>query len=197
MKETTLIILAIATTLLAAFAYGQHHQEVTDGPLAHVRNEFEFTVHASYAVTAPLFGPQGERGWAGEHWDPHFVYPQPAHDVRGAVFTVAHGHQHSYWVNTAFDLEERHIQYVYIIPDGMATLIDLRFSVIDSANTKVNVAYERTALTPEANDHVREAGTADSKNGPEWGKQINDYLAKQAANKTLPTSSAQPVRTAP
>ena len=85
-------------------------------PLAHVRNEFEFTVHAPYAVTAPLFGPEGERAWGGEHWDPHFFYPQPAQDVRGAVFMVEHGHHRSYWINTAFDVE------------AMRTFSDLPFS---------------------------------------------------------------------
>jgi hypothetical protein len=183
MKETLLIILTVATALAAAFAYQEHEQATSAEPLAHVRNEFEFTVHAPYKVTAPLFGPDGERAWAGKPWDPHFLYPQPAQDVRGAVFTVAHGNQNSYWVNTAFDLEEHHIQYVYIIPDAMATLIDVRFSVIDPATTKVDVTYERTALTQQANDHVRALGTADSKNGPEWGKQINDYLGKQGAPK--------------
>jgi hypothetical protein len=178
MKKMALVILAVATVLVGALAYQHHHHATASGPLAHVRNEFEFTVHAPYAVTAPLFGPEGERAWGGDHWDPHFLYPQPAQDVQGAVFTVAHGHHRSYWINTAFDVEGRHFQYVYVIPEVMATLIDVHFSEVDSANTKVNVAYERTALTPKANEHVREAGNSDNKNGAEWGKTINDYLAK-------------------
>jgi hypothetical protein len=80
-----------------------------------------------------------------------------------------------------FDIDALHVKYVYVMPYVMATLIDVRFSEIDSANTRVNVAYERTALNPDANQHVLEAGNSDRKNGEEWGTAINDYLAKQKA----------------
>lgn len=196
MKKMAFLVLAITAVLAGVFTYEHHRAETPSGPLAHVRNEFEFTVHAPYALTVPLFGPEGERAWGGEQWDPHFLYPQPAQDVRGAVFTVQHGHHRSYWINTAFDVEGRHFQYAYVIPDVMATLIDVHFSEIDAANTKVNVAYERTALTPEANEHVREAGDSDSKNGVEWEKAVNDYLTKQHAGGTEPAASASPIHAA-
>jgi len=37
-------------------------------PLLHVSTSFDLVVHASYAKTAPLFGPDGERAWAGKDW---------------------------------------------------------------------------------------------------------------------------------
>ena len=58
-------------------------------------------------------------------------------------------------------------------------LIDVRFSEVDAANTKVNVAYQRTALDADANEHVQELGNEDRQSGKEWGTAINDYLAKQ------------------
>jgi hypothetical protein len=180
MKRAVLIVLVAGALGVLAFLY-YHHWAASRGPVAHVRNEFEFTVHAPYQVAAPLFGPEGERGWANGHWDPHFLYPQPAHDTQGAVFTIRHAHRHAYWINTFFDTEARHFQYVYFVPDTMVVLIDLHFSEIDPANTKVNVAYERTALKPQANEHVRELGNADRENGKEWGTAVNDYLAKQKA----------------
>jgi hypothetical protein len=61
----------------------------------------------------------------------------------------------------------------------MIVLIDVRCSEVDAANTKVNVAYERTALDPGANEHVEKLGEADRQSGKEWGSAINDYLAKQ------------------
>jgi hypothetical protein len=181
MKIIMLVVLALGALAGLTFLYHHHFRTSPGGPVTHVRNEFSFTVQAPYRVTAPLFGPEGERAWAGGHWDPHFLYPQPAQDTAGAVFTIQHGHHHAYWVNTAFDIDARHFQYVYVMPDVMATLIDVRFSEIDSANTRVNVAYERTALNPDANQHVLEAGNSDRKNGEEWGTAINDYLAKQKA----------------
>jgi len=81
--------------------------------------------------------------------------------------------------NTSFDKSARHFQYVYVIPEAMVVLIDVRFSEVDAANTKVNVAYQRTALDADANEHVQELGNEDRQSGKEWGTAINDYLAKQ------------------
>jgi hypothetical protein len=181
MKTGVLMVVAVGALAGMAFLYHQHRHAASSGPVAHVRSEFEFTVHAPYQVAAPLFGPEGERGWAQGHWDPHFLYPQPAQDIQGAVFTIRHGHHHAYWINTSLEMDARHFQYVYLIPDAMVVLIDIHFSEIDAANTKVKVAYERTALNADANEHVRRAGNADRDNGKEWGTVINEYLAKQRA----------------
>jgi hypothetical protein len=180
--KTTMIVVVVGALLLLAFLY-HHHRGASNGPVAHVRNEFEFTVHAPYQVVAPLFGPEGERVWAGGHWDPQFLYPQPARDTQGAVFTIRHGHRRAFWINTAFDTAAHHYQYVYVIPEAMIVLIDVRFSEPDPANTKVNVAYERTALNPEANQHVEQMGNADRDSGKEWGTAINNYLEKQRAGR--------------
>jgi hypothetical protein len=181
----TILVIAFAVVALALGAvlyhYHWHLRGASGGPVAHVRNEFEFTVHAPYPVVAPLFGPEGERGWAGGHWDPQFLYPQPAQDTQGAVFTIRHSHHHAVWINTAFDTAARHYQYAYFIPDVMVVLIDVRFAEADAENTNVQVAYERTALNPEANEHVKEMGDSDRSSGKEWGTAINEYLAKQNA----------------
>jgi hypothetical protein len=178
MKTAVAIFLAVGALVVAA-VLDHYHRAASGAPLVHVRNEFEFTVQAPYQVVAPLFGPEGDRAWAAGHWDPHFLYPQPAQDIQGAVFTIRHGHHHAYWINTSLDMDARHFQYVYLIPEAMVVLIDLRFSEIAPANTKINVAYERTALNSEANEHVKELGNSDRENGKEWGSAINDYLAKQ------------------
>jgi hypothetical protein len=179
MKTAALILLALGTLALLTFLYHHYHRLASSEPIMHVRNEFEFTVHAPYQIAAPLFGPEGERAWAGGHWDPRFLYPQPTRDTQGAVFTIQHGHHRAYWVNTSFDMEARHFQYVYFIPDTMVTTIDVRFSELAAASTKVDVVYERTALNAEANEHVTKAGNSDRENGKEWGTAINNYLAKR------------------
>jgi len=177
MKTWLPIVIAIAALALVAFLYHRHRRTAVSRDVVHVRNEFEFTAHAAYQIVAPLFGAEGERAWSGGHWDPHFLYPHPAEDIQGAVFTIRHGHRQAYWINTSFDKSARHFQYVYVIPEAMVVLIDVRFSEVDAANTKVNVAYERTALDPGANEHVQELGNQDRQSGKEWGTAINDYLA--------------------
>ncbi len=185
MNKAILLGLAVLTiTAATALLYCLHHRSGASGPPYHVRTEFEFTVHAPYSIAAPLFGPEGEKAWASDSWNPHFVYPQPARDVEGAVFQVSHGHRHSTWVNTAFDLEQGHIQYVYMIPEMMVTVIDLHLSKLSAStlgaeNTRVRVAYERTALSADVNEHVWEFGEADRQNGKVWGDDIERYLVTQ------------------
>ncbi len=103
----------------------------------------------------------------------------PGRTFGGAVFTVRRSHHQAYWINTSFDVDARHFQYVYLIPEVMIVLIDVRFSDLDPGNTEVSVAYERTALNPEANEHVKELGNSDRESKKEWGTAINDYLAKR------------------
>jgi hypothetical protein len=161
---------------LGAAVYWRLHRPAA-GPLAHVENAFEFTVQGPYAEVAPLFGAWTEREW-DSHWKPDFVYPQPARDVEGEVFTVSHGHTHSTWVNTALDLKDGHIQYVYVIAGAQAVLIDIHVAAMDSFATRVKVAYQRTALSQRLNQHIVELGNKDRNSGDEWQSAINGYLQR-------------------
>jgi hypothetical protein len=60
----------------------------------------------------------------------------------------------------------------------MVTTIDLTFLPLDSAETKVTVVYERTALSVAANEQVQQLGAADRARGADWEKAINAYLQK-------------------
>jgi hypothetical protein len=146
--------------------------------LAHVSNTFTFTVSAPVARAVGLFGPQGERAWAGDKWNPEFLFPVPGADVEGAVFTVRHGAHASVWVNTAFDVAGGHVQYAYFLDDLLVTTIDLRLHAVDRGHTRVEVTYARTALRPEANEHVEEMGRNDRGYGKEWGDAIEAYLRR-------------------
>jgi hypothetical protein len=124
----------------AAIAASALGQSATPSPqLLRTQTAFDIVVHLPYAEAAPLFGPEGERPWAGKHWNPQFLYPQPAHDEQGAVFTIHHGPVTAVWVNTLFDLEARHFQYAYFIPDIMVTTIDVHFTPVDASSTSVHV----------------------------------------------------------
>jgi hypothetical protein len=137
---------AMAVAAFAAHVYWRHYHRSRD-PVVHVENGFEFTAHGPYDKVAPLFGGWRELACAGGHWNPQFLYPTPVKDVRGEVFTVAHGHARSTWINTAFDLDAGHVQYVYVIPDAQAVVIDVRLTRKDASNTGVKVIYEVQGLT--------------------------------------------------
>ena len=142
----------------------------------HVSNSFHFVIGASPARIAPLFGPEGERQWAGKHWNPEFIYPGRAADVQGAVFTIQHGPYTSTWVNTVFDISAGRMQYVYFIPDHLVTVVTVALTQIDESHTRVNVTYDHTALRPEANDDVRMMEEHERESGPEWRAAIEACL---------------------
>ncbi len=176
MKGPLIVISVLVLAGIAMLAF--HHlrsRRTLNGPLVHVENGFEFTAHGPYSNVAPLFGAFAERAWA-DHWNPEFLYPSPARDTLGEVFTVAHGHLRSTWVNTAFDLETGHIQYVYVIPDAQAVLIDIHLEEKDSSTTDVKVVYQRTALNPDLNVHVTKLGDEDRNMGKEWETAIDNYF---------------------
>ncbi len=150
--------------------------------LAHTQVKFHFVVNAPLEQAAPLFGAWEERKWAPE-WSPQFLYPNPPHDQQGMVFQATHGAFTSTWVNTTFDLAGGHIQYAYVIPDGMATNLDIQLTRESVQKTGVNVVYERTALTPEANEHVRRFAEHDSDAGQKWEQLINAYFEQLRGEK--------------
>ena len=181
MKGALIVISVLLLTTIAVLAFLHFHaQRDSAGPVVHVENGFEFVAHGPYKIVAPLFGASAERVWGGGHWNPKFLYPSPERDTFGEVFTVAHSHLKSVWVNTAFDLETGHVQYVYVIPDAQAVLIDIHQQEKDSSATDVKVVYQRTALNPSFNAHVTKLGNDDRNMANEWQTSIDGFLRRSA-----------------
>jgi hypothetical protein len=175
---------ALAAAAIAATAIGSSALAQSPSPqLLRTQTAFDLVVRLPYDEAAPLFGPEGERPWAGKHWDPQFLYPQPARDEQGAVFTIQHGPVTAVWVNTLFDLEARHFIYAYFIPGILVTSIDVRFTPTSSTSTQVHVLYTRTALTAEGNNHVATFTATDKTAAQDWQQSIDAYLATR---KSLP-----------
>ena len=175
MKPALMIFAFTVMIPILTSSYGRAQEPAAT--LAHTRNEFSFTVDAPFEQVVPLFGANEERKWSAD-WNPQFVYPTPARDQPGEVFTVAHGHYSSVWINTALDLTAGHIQYAYVLNDAMATLIDIHATRQGAQKTGVTVVYERTALIPEANEHVQHFAKGDENASKEWSEAMNAYFAK-------------------
>ncbi|PWB72810.1 hypothetical protein C3F09_06060 [candidate division GN15 bacterium] len=157
----------------------------------HVRNSFTFSVAAAFEHTVPLFGAHAERVWARDDWNPQFLYPVPAKDVPGAVFTLDREGRQSIWINTAFDLQAGHVAYVSVVTGEVITSIDILVRPVDTGHSHVEVVYERTALSPGAVHHVHQLGKHDALAGPEWEESIAKALpgwlkARQLANRRQP-----------
>ena len=140
----------------------------------HSDERFEFTVNGPYERVFPLFGAWGERAWA-EGWNPRFIWPHPAADRPGMVFTQDNEGQAATWVNTEFDSESGRVQYVYVLPEVLATVVTLRVERLGEG-THVRVRYERTALAAQAEARVQRMARSDRDAGSEWASAIQAYL---------------------
>jgi hypothetical protein len=165
----------LAVGILTAIG-AQQSMAAQQPELVHVTNTFRLQLAASLDRVAPLFGPEGERAWAGEHWNPQFLYPAPAKDIQGAVFRIQRGQRTSVWVTTLFDLHAGRMQYVSFIDGVVVTTVDVNLTPADLSHTAVSVTYTRTALQPTANDDVRALGDKDRESGPEWQQAIEAFL---------------------
>ena len=177
MKKLTALLTLTALSLAAPLA-----APAQEDNRMHTETTFDVLVHAPYEETAVLFSPEGERAWAGKHWDPQYLHnpapgPAPNQDKQGAVFTITHrGGLKAVWVTSQRDLQSQHFQYVYFIPGIMAATIDVRFQVIDAGTTRATVTYARTAITPEGDEHVKLMTEGDQAAGKEWQSAIDEYL---------------------
>ena len=173
-----MILHALASLLLVSAMNSPQTIEPSVPPaeLTHVSNSFHFEISAPLERVAPLFGPEAEQGWAGKHWNPVFLYPQPGKDVQGTVFTVQHGPRNSVWVNTIFDVPGGRMQYVSFIPDMLVTIVDVKLTPLDRSHITVEVIYTRTALQAAANDDVQALGNSDRNSGPAWQKSVETCL---------------------
>ena len=170
-------LLPRAAMHLHAALHETHGGQATQGTArAHTQEKFVFTARTPMERLAPLFGADKEPLWSA-NWEPSFIYPLPAKDTQGMVFTVAHGHRTSVWVNTEFDLKNGRVQYVYVIANALATVITLRL-MPEGNETRVEVEYDRTALNAEADAHVQQMAEQDRNAGPEWEREMNEYLKK-------------------
>lgn len=121
-------------------------------------------------------GADKERLWA-PGWNPRFIYPHAAADTRGMVFTTLHDGRQATWVNTEFDVKNGRMQYVYVVPERMVTVITLKL-VPEKNRTRVEVRYDRTSLSADSDMAVQHFAEEDHKAGPEWEEQVNAYLQK-------------------
>ena len=124
----------------------------------------------------PLFGPLGEKQWAGRHWSPHFLDPAEPKDVEGCVFTTGAGGETT-WVLTAFDSRTLHIAYVEIDPRELVTQLDIALAPEGAGASSARVRYTWTSLSEKGLERLaHHRGPAFEHWMAEWESALNAYL---------------------
>jgi hypothetical protein len=122
-----------------------------------------------------MFGPEGERAWAGPGWNPRICWsPSAGGDAEGMVFTLDNG---STWINVRFDALARVAEYVHLLA-GVVTRIRVEVRPRDERTSEAFVTYAWTATCAEAEDVVRERAAATAESLPTWGEKVNAALAR-------------------
>ena len=105
--------------------------------------------------------------------------PYPRKTSLEQCFRQRVDHGTATWINTAFDMQTGRVQYVYVIPDVMVTLLHVSLTTNADSRTDVEVVYERTALAVEMNAIVSAHHSLDPHMREHWETSINEYFAKQ------------------
>lgn len=148
-------------------------------PVLRLRSEFSFTIPVPLDQAVGLFGAHGERVWAGADWNPRFLRPLPPDDGQGSVFVVDSGDEERLGLTTVFDRARGHVRHVFLLGDRCATVIDIHLTALDRDRSRVTVVYERTALSPTAEDEVRRLASRDAAQAPEWEAAIEAVAASR------------------
>jgi hypothetical protein len=112
--------------------------------------EGHFTLPLPTASAMQLFTPEGERGWAGQSWNP--VYPVPPTRADGSspgtVFTTeSAGGGDAIWVVLERRADE--VSYARVAPGNIAGMISVNCAPDPHHETRVTVRYDITSLGPE------------------------------------------------
>jgi len=138
------------------------------------------TIHlaASPSAIFPLFGPFGEKRWAGKSWQPHAIATAEELDREGLVFRDA-ADSDATWVTSRFDENAHVVQYVIFRPDLVA---QIRIEVMaDGTGSAAKIAYDLTALTEAGDTIVEHHGKAIEGHLVSWEHFINAALEKHQA----------------
>ncbi len=150
------------------------------GTVPQYRREFTFVIRTEPRLALELFGADGERVWAGPHWNPRFLLPLAPRDQEGAVFVVSPPKgQPILGTTTVFDREAHRVRHVLVRGHDSVTVIDIRLSAAGPGESRVVVTYERTALHGGAEDEVRALSADDAAQAAEWQAAIDAYLSSR------------------
>lgn len=112
---------------------------------ARIRQRGSFTLDLPPAEAFKLFTAAGERLWV-PGWSPAILGALPQHP--GLVFTTGSGADSTIWTVIDSDPAAGHVRYSRVTLGSRAGIVTVQVTA-EGAGTRVDVAYDLTALSPE------------------------------------------------
>jgi hypothetical protein len=103
----------------------------------------------------PLFTPEGERGWVAE-WDPRYPIGGRPDPAPGIVFLTAKAEGDALWLVTRYEPHRHRAAYVCVVAGHRAVLVEVAVQPGEHGGSRVDVRYDMTSLSPEADHFVRD-----------------------------------------
>lgn len=124
-----------------------------------------------------LFTALGERHWA-RGWDPHFPVPSADDSEPGTVFeTESHGRRTT-WVVTQ-RIAPTQVSYARFTPGDRTGTVSVTLHA-HGEGSDVEVSYDLTALTPEAEHDLQQFADGYAAYLQSWQSAISEYLTHMA-----------------
>lgn len=103
-----------------------------------------------------LFTPAGEELWV-EGWKPTYHHPTDGSTRRGMIFSTGNGEELTFWSLVDFERGENRYfaRYMRVTPALRSGFVEVECSEASAGSTRVQVAYEMTALTEAGRETLR------------------------------------------
>ncbi|WP_433331450.1 SRPBCC family protein [Spirillospora sp. CA-294931] len=143
--------------------------------MSHARHRLSgrITVPLPPAEAFTLFTPRGEERWV-KGWQPRFPSGGTDDTEPGTVFETGTGDETTTWVVIARDPGHR-VSYARTTPGSRAGTVTVSLKPAEEG-TEVEVAYDLTALTPEAEAGLAEFATGYPAFLQSWEEAIKAVL---------------------
>ena len=117
-----------------------------------------------------LFTPEGERAWAGPHWDPH--YPAPDRKLgEGTVFLTEGAGATTVWVMV--EHQPNRVRYVRVTPEVCAGTVTVALVESGADDCRVEDTYDLTALSQDGASSLDRFGAGYDTDIEGWATAIN------------------------
>lgn len=184
-KYILLLILALCTSIYNCQTHKSNHGINLDNEKEcdmriikpnKISHTYEQTINGSIDEIFPLYCPVRETEWC-YGWEPKIVYSNSGVVEPGCIFITEDSNQETIWYVTVYDIEQGHLEMIYITPGVIFTKLEITVEPISDKVTKAVITYSKTSLG-KAGEEILKGFTDEYYNSfmKSWENEMNYFL---------------------